>query len=112
MMYNLKVRGEKIDLSRQVRRALFGPKVNEFVPQSQNVNLRIVCQQIVGVPNSPRGEHTHTSCGHAPLEAVGGLRTFHRKTTYPNAIDFKALCNIDLVTLPPGIWGNETSVVH
>ena len=38
----------------------------------------------------------------------GGLRTFHQKSTYPEAINFKALCGTILVTLPPIIWGERT----
>jgi hypothetical protein len=43
----------------------------------------------------------------------GGLRTFHPKSTGPDAINFKALYGTRLVTVPPRIWGgDDTLVVH
>ena len=36
------------------------------------------------------------------LQAHGGLRTFHRKSTCTDAINLKALCGTHLVALPPG----------
>ena len=40
---------------------------------------------------------------HKRTHPHGGLQTFHRKSTHPNAINFRALCGTHLVTLPHGI---------
>ena len=41
-----------------------------------------------------------------------GLRFFHQKSTFPNAIHFRFLYSAFFLTYPPKIWGNETFVVH
>ena len=38
------------------------------------------------------------------MEPHGGPGTCHQRSTYPDAITFKALCGTDLVTSHPQIW--------
>ena len=47
------------------------------------------------------------------VEAIpqGRLRTFHQKSTFPDANIFKARL-VNLVPLPPDIWRNEAFVVR
>ena len=56
-------------------------------------------------------------CGPCPvyfavfgIHPHGRLRAFHQKSTCPDAINFKAVCGTNLVTLPPKIGRNETVV--
>ena len=62
----------------------------------QNDSINTFCEI-----RSPVKARTHRRYPHA------GLRIFHRKSSYPNEIDFKAICGASLVTQHPRIWGQR-----
>ena len=51
--------------------------------------------------------------GHDQDQKVpGGLRASLKKSTRPDAIDFKVVRGTNIVTLTPELWENETRIVH
>ena len=57
-------------------RALYGSKVDEFVPQTQHVNLRIVCQ-----PSAVELEGLRTKALE-PLDVQGSAREYPRERSF------------------------------
>jgi hypothetical protein len=49
----------------------------------------------------------HWTAGLVMCHPHGGLRTFYQNTSLPRAIDLKALCGANLVTLHSIIWGEQ-----